>query len=234
MTLDYYVIAGGVPDAAPEGIVVEEFTFDGDHCAVGLDTAGWSVADGRWWSSAEFGRGMRDDLRLRARLVAVDRAGAEGVFGRHGGGELPGEPALREHFRDRASLYAAPPLRLDDTVPVGYREQRLHRVLFAGDPAPEGLTALRSSWGAARLAVGDDLYAWELRRIGQNVAWCLDLTAWLGGDAKPSDADASDGDGDGDGDASDGDGDVVGRLLHGLTGQARRLGLIPVTVERLR
>ena len=211
MTLDYYVIAGGVPDAAPEGIVVEEFVFDGDHCAVGLDTAGWSAADLRWWSSAQFGRGMRDDARLRTRVVAVDRVGAREVFRRQGGGDLPDEPVLRGHFRDRAPLGVASPLRLDDTVPDGYREQRLHRVLFAGDPAPGRLAALLSSWGVARLAIGDDLYAWELRRIGRDVAWCLDLTTWLGGD-----------------------GGAIGPLLNELTGQARLLGLIPVTVDRLR
>ena len=76
MTLDYYLIAGPVPGGAPECVVIEEFAFDGDHCAVGLDTAGWNVADRRWWSSAEFGRGMRDDPRLRARVVAGDPAAA--------------------------------------------------------------------------------------------------------------------------------------------------------------
>src|SRR5205823_10028870 len=69
--LDYYLIG---PD---DGIVVEEFVLADDHTVVGLRSTGWTPADRRWWSSAEFSRTMRADPALRARVVAASRAEVE-------------------------------------------------------------------------------------------------------------------------------------------------------------
>ena len=62
----------------------------------------------------------------------------------------------------------------------------------------------------ADLPVGEDLFSWELRRVGPGVAWSLDLTACL---------------------VSDG-GAGLGALLRELTTVLRHHGLIPVTIER--
>ncbi|GGO79851.1 hypothetical protein [Nonomuraea cavernae] len=205
-----------------EGIVVEEFTLAGDHTAIGLDSAGWTATDG-WWSSAAFSRGMRTDARLRARLVAVRRDDAEVVYRRLGGGELPGEAALRGHFHDHQPLGGSAPLRLGpERVPDGFRDRRVYRVLFANDLREDGPPRLRSAWrmaladpparvaGTAHRRVAGDDFTWDLRRIGPGVAWCLDLTACL--------ASASD--------------DAVRPLLRELVTVLRHAGLIPVTIER--
>lgn len=71
------------------------------------------------------------------------------------------------------------------------------------DPGAPGLPA-------GRLRVGDDLFARNLRRIGRELAWCLNLTALL-----ISGAD-----------------DTIGPLLHELTDVMRQRGLIPVATER--
>jgi hypothetical protein len=217
--LDYYLI--GDPIGSVDGIVVEEFVLADDHTAVELRSTGWTPADRRWWSSAEFSRAMRADPALRARVAAASRADVEIAY-RRLGGDLPDEPTLRGYFRDYEPLATSAPLLLGTgPVPDGYRDKRLYRVLFAGELIPERLADLRAAWhmgaaeservaGTARLPVGDDLFSWELRRVGPGVAWSLDLTACL---------------------ASDGEGGL-GPLLRELTAIMRRHGMIPVTVER--
>ncbi|MFB9893798.1 hypothetical protein [Planobispora takensis] len=230
--LDYYLVmpgpgqAGG-PEAPVDGIVVEEFVLADDHTATGLDSAGWSVTDGTWWSSAAFSRDMRTDPALRDRVLAVHRRTAEAVYRRIGGEDLPGEAALRARFRDRLPLDDSAPLLLGSPrVPEGFRERRVYRVLFAGDLDAERLRRLRDLWsmepaggcadptarvaGTARMRAGHDTLTWDLRRIGPGTAWCLDLTACLGG-------------------SSD---DGVGSLLRELTAAMRHARLIPVTIER--
>jgi hypothetical protein len=206
--------------AITDGIVVEEFVLADDHTAVGLRSAGWTAADRRWWSSAEFGRAMRADPALRRRVAAAERAEAETAYRRLGGGDLPDEPTLHGYFRDYEPLATSAPLLFGTgPVPDGYQEKGLYRVLFAGELTPERLADLRAVWhmetaepervaGTARLPVGDDLFTWDLRRIGEGIAWCLDVTAYLGA------------------------GSALGPLLRELTAIMRRHGMIPVTVER--
>ncbi|GII42003.1 hypothetical protein [Planotetraspora phitsanulokensis] len=226
--LDYYLVLPDRPaDGTPaDGIVVEEFALGSDHTAIGLDCAGWTAADGEWWSSAAFSRGMRREPDLRRRVAAVPRRDAEVVYRRLGGGELPGEAELRSRFHDREPLGEPPLLLGSPDVPDGFHDRRLYRVLFAGDLAGEGLARLRALWrmtlpgdfadprarvaGTATLSVAGDLFSWDLRRIGPGVAWCLDLTACLAG---PADA-------------------AVRPLLRELTTVMRYEGLIPVTIER--
>ncbi|GLW10150.1 hypothetical protein Misp01_52790 [Microtetraspora sp. NBRC 13810] len=227
-SLDYYLIlgeaGGGDPLGRAEGIAVEEFVFAADHTAAGVDGAGWTAADGGWWSSAAFTRAMRSDPRLRARIVPAARRDAESVYRRLGGGDLPGEAGLRGRFLDRQPLAGSAPLDLGaGEVPDGFHDRRVYRILFAGDPGAGRLPYLLGVWGmtpagdpSGRLVgragrrTGDDLFGWELRRIGPGVAWCVDVTACLAG---PS-------------------GDAVGPLLRELTAAMRHAGLIPVTIER--
>ncbi|GII29936.1 hypothetical protein [Planotetraspora mira] len=226
--LDYYLVLPDRPSAETpaEGIVVEEFVLADDHTAIGLDSAGWTAADGDWWSSAAFARGMRGDPELRRRVVAVPRRDAEVVYRRLGGGELPGETALRSRFHDREPLGEPLLLLSSPEAPAGFREKRVYRVLFAGEVGRDRLAHLRAIWrmtlsddfadprtrvvGTASLNVADDLFSWDLRRIGPGVAWCLDLTACLAGRS----------------------GDTVRPLLRELTTVMRHEGLIPVTIER--
>jgi hypothetical protein len=238
-SLDYYLIlpqtAGGgtpgrepsadpeaEPAARPEAVVVEELVLAEDGSAVGLDSAGWSPGAGGWWSSAASSRAMRTDPDLRRRVAAVDRQAAQSAYRQLGGGALPEEEALRSHFRDRAPLATSAPLRLTPTP----QDKRVYRILFANELSPYGLANLGAAWqmridgdgadpqarivGTAHLRINDAAFTWELRRVGPGVAWCLDLTADLGG----------------------GSGDVIRPLLRGLTTLMRRQGLLPVTIER--
>ena len=219
--LDYYYLIGD-PIGSADGIVVEEFVLADDHTAVGLRSTGWTPADRRWWSSAEFSRAMRADPALRVRVAAASRADVETAYRRLGGGDLPDEPTLRGYFRDYEPLATSTPLLLGTgPVPDGYREKRLYRVLFAGELPPDRLADLRAVWhmetarsdraaGTARRPVGDDLFTWDLRRIGEGVAWCLDVTACLAGGGDRG----------------------LGPLLRELTAIMRGHGMIPVTVER--
>jgi hypothetical protein len=229
--LDYYLVIAQAgrrgPEAQPDGLVVEEFVFAADFSATGLYSAGWGPAERTWWSSAAFGRGMRTDPALRARVVPVSRDDARVAYRRLGGGELPNETTLRTHFHDYQSLAGPAPLRLGSgLVPDGFQDKRVYRILFAKDLDIERLTSLRTLWqlvsvddptdprarviGTARRRVLDDVFTWDLRRIGAEVAWCLDVTAHLRGDADHT----------------------IGPLLRELTAVMRGQGLIPVTVER--
>ncbi len=230
-TLDYYLIlpetGDGEPPARADGIVVEEFVLAEDFSAVGLDSAGWTPGSGGWFSSASVSRSMRADPDLRARVVATGRQEAQTAYRQLGGGALPDEETLRTYFLDRVPLVTSAPLRLrPGHAADGYQDTRVYRILFAGDLRPDGLANLQAAWrmrisdgaadpgarviGTAALRVADDAFAWDLRRVGPGVAWCLDLTADLGGSS----------------------GDAVGPLLRGLTTVMRRQGLVPVTVER--
>lgn len=217
--LDYYLI---MPGTRPEGIVVEEFTLAGDFRTIGLNTAGWTAADGVWWSSAAFARAMREDPDLRARLRAVGRPEAEAVYRRLGGGELPGESGLRDRFHDYQPLPDSPPLRLGSPrIPDGFHDTRVYRVLFAGEPHLPRLATIVTLAeqagdprtrivGTGGLRTGSDAFTWEVRRIGPGAACCIDVTAHLGT-------------------ASD---HALGPLLRRLTTAMRHAGPLPVTIER--
>ncbi|WP_405086193.1 hypothetical protein [Microbispora sp. NBC_01389] len=226
--LDYYLITPETgPGAFPaEGLVVEEFVFAGDHRTIGLNTARWSTDDRAWQSSAAFGRAMREDPRLRARVAAAGRTDAEAVCHRLGGGELPGEATLRECFRDTLALPDSAPLRLGpEGGSRGGHDSRVYRVLFAGDLrlpglarlAPEVITLAEDAddprtriAGTGGLRTARDVFTWELRRIGPGVACCVDLTAHLGTTCD----------------------DALRPLLRSLTTAIRHAGPIPVTIER--
>jgi hypothetical protein len=216
-SLDYYLL----PEAGE--ILVEEFVLAGDGTATGLDSAGWSAAGGGWWSSAAHARALRTDAGPRGRVVAVLRGEAESAYRRLAGAELPDEATLRTFFHDRLPLAGSPPLVLTPPRPPdGFHEVRVYRVLFAGDLGRDSLPRLRKVWrmapadplervvGTAGSRVADDSFTWEVRRIGPGTAWCLDVTARLGG---RSDA-------------------AVRPLLRELTAVMRAEGLIPVTIER--
>jgi hypothetical protein len=216
--LDYYLLRAEADDAEAAGLVIEEFVLGDDLSATRLRSACWMPAAGGWSSSATFARALRADPRLRARLAAVDRAGAERVHRRLGGGALPGEEALRQHFRDDVPLASGAPLRLG----VG---PDIHRVLFAGEPDARQLARLSQLLrlagadgpdvtrfgvvGTGRLRVNDTDLRWDLRRVG-GVAWCVDVVSESADDV------------------------TLRWALRQLIDAARRNGLVPVTVERLR
>ncbi|NJC71243.1 hypothetical protein HC031_16200 [Planosporangium thailandense] len=223
-SLDYYLIHGSAGE--PEVILVEEFVLGEDHSAVRLDSAGWTSTDRRWRGSAAVSRGIRVDANLRSRVVATSRPDVEIIFRQLGGGELPDEETLRGYVHDGEPLSTSAPLRLGSgRAAAGFREKRVYRILFANDLGADGLAILQAGWrmtrpenvadpqgrvvGTAHLHVGDDSFAWDLRRIGIGAAWCVDLTANLVSR-----------------------GDAIGPLLRELTTTMRRQGLIPVTIER--
>ncbi|GAA2710820.1 hypothetical protein GCM10010429_26710 [Micromonospora olivasterospora] len=216
-SFDYYVLYAAAGDDQAVGLLVEEFVLADDLSAARLRGAAWTPADRGWWSSAAFARAVRADPQVRARLAATDRAGAEAVHRRLGGGTLPDEEALRGHFRDDVPLASAAPLRLD-AGPV------VHRVLFAGDldsrqqellgaalrlGAARGPDAARPGVvGTGRLRVNDTNFRWDLRRVG-GIAWCVDVTSEPAGD------------------------DALRWLLRQLIGLVRRHGLVPAAIDRL-
>ncbi|MFE9201887.1 hypothetical protein [Micromonospora sp. NPDC007230] len=213
--LDYYVLRAEADPGQPAGLLVEEFVLADDLSAARLRSAGWTPADGGWWSSAAYARAVRTEPRLRARLAAVDRADAEATYRRLGGGTLPGEQELRGHFQDDVPLATGAPLRLNAGPDV-------HRILFAGELDDGRLTRLGALLrlddpdgarpgvvGTGRLRVNDTNVRWDLRRIGGGIAWCLDVTSEpAGGDALPW-------------------------VLRQLVAVARGHGLVPATIERL-
>jgi hypothetical protein len=158
-------------------LVVEEFVLAGDHTAAGLASATWTA--GGWGPSLSLR--MRSDPDLRARVTFATRGGAAEAFRVLGGGGLPDESELRRQLRDYEPLNTAPPLRL------GLTEAPYYRILFAGEPADAGAHP-------------------HLRRIGNGVAWCVDVEEAEGTSAGPALREARD--------------------------TMRRNGLIPVTIER--
>ncbi|PWR06537.1 hypothetical protein DKT68_22075 [Micromonospora acroterricola] len=229
LPLDYYLIlakpGADDPAAEVEGIVVEEFDRTADFSTVGLDSAGWTPSGDGWWSSAALSRSMRTDRELLARVVPTSRGAAERIYRQLGGGQLPPEAVLRTYFRDHQPIATAPPLRLGPAhPPTGFHERRVYRVLFAKDLREDQVASLRTLWhsrvdGAPRspgsvvaghLDQGGHQFAWDVRRVGRDVAWCLDVTVLLG----------------------DGPSTGVGSVLHELTQALRQRGLIPVTTER--
>ncbi|WP_328471712.1 hypothetical protein OHA21_07925 [Actinoplanes sp. NBC_00393] len=195
--MHYYVTS------APDGLVAEEFVRDADYVTLGLRGAVWSTDSPRWRSSASFCWGLRHDPDLRSRVTPADRDTAEDAFHRFGGGELPGEDALRAGFLEYEAIAAAPPLRLGaPVVPGGFHERRHYRVLFAGD-GPATLPADDRT-------TGSDHFSWELRRVGRDIAWALDVTALL----------------------ATANGNTVGPVIDELIATLHRQGLMPVTTER--
>lgn len=215
--LDYYLLRAETDRAEVTGLVVEEFVLADDLSAARLRSAGWTPADGGWWSSAAYARAVRTDPRLRARLAAVDRATAAAAYHRLGGGDLSGEEELRGHFRDDVPLASGAPLRLG-------AGPDLHRILFAGDLDQRRMTGLRALLrladpgspdgarpgviGTGQLRVNDTNVRWDLRRVG-GLAWCIDVTS------EPA------------------SGDALRWVLRQLVGVARSHGLVPATIERL-
>ncbi|GHJ16252.1 hypothetical protein [Micromonospora sp. AKA38] len=208
---DYYLLCPAGAPVAPLGLLVEEFVLADDLSATRLRTAGWTPADGGWWSSAAFARAVRADPAVRGRLRAVTRADAEEAYLRSGGGTLPDEDVLRGHFREDVPLATVAPLRLGGGPPVW-------RVLFAGDLDNGRLAGLGAALrlsagtgpgvaGTGRLRVDDTTFRWDLRRVGGGVAWCLDVTA------EPAHRDA------------------LRPLLRRLTDVVRRHGPVPATIE---
>ncbi|MEV4541232.1 hypothetical protein [Micromonospora echinaurantiaca] len=164
---------------------------------------------------------MRADPELLTRVTPVRRDTAAAVHRRLAGAPLPAEAVLRDRFRDRQPLDTAAPLRLGPTdAPDGCHERRTYRVLFAKDLPDDRLADLASRWGAddaggrglpaGRLRMGADRFSWQLRRVGRNIGWGLDLPVLL---ATADDA-------------------AVGPVLRELTTAVREHGLIPVTTER--
>jgi hypothetical protein len=229
--LDYYLIFAAPDDQArgvpPDGVLVEEFVLVDDYSTAGRDSAGWTPVDGRWWSSAAFSRGIRLDPGLRDLAAPVSRDGAAEAFRQLGGGDLPDEPQLRACFQDRELAPAPAPLRLSaERAPAGFRERRIYSLVFAKALDLAGLEALWAGWrltpvddpadpqarviGRARLTVADHVFSWDLRRLGPDLGWCVDVTAHLG----------------------PGPDAALGELLRELRLAMRRQGLIPITVER--
>ncbi|MEH1166654.1 hypothetical protein V6V47_14840 [Micromonospora sp. CPCC 205539] len=221
-SLDYYLILAGHPGAEVQGIVVETFARHPDFTTAGLDSAGWTPTGAGWWSSASLSRSMRSDPELSARVLPTSRSAAGDAYRTLGGGQLPVETVLRTYFHDHQPIPTVPPLRLGPAQPpTGFHERRVYRVLFARDLREEQVASLRALWhspvdtapgsvAAGHLEKGDDQFTWDLRQIGNRLAWCLDVTVLLG----TTNAEA------------------VAATIHELTNVLRRHGLIPVTTER--
>lgn len=181
---------------------VEAFVLRGDFTAAGIDSAAWSRSGGTspaagWRGAAGLSRLVRADASVRGTVSPASRAEIEARFG-----VLPDEASLRTYLTGRTDLAWAPPLRLGATGALVYR------ILLADQPLRPGPVPCGSP---TRLEVDGHDCQWRLRRIGDGLAWGVDLTVHPGGD----------------------DLAAVGALLTDLRSMARRQGLIPVTVERL-
>ncbi|MEU4593876.1 hypothetical protein [Micromonospora aurantiaca (nom. illeg.)] len=224
--LHYYVVYDGV--GAPEGLLVEEFLLAADHSSAGLVSGGWTRPEGRWHEASATSRRLRVDAALRKRVTPVGRSAAAALYRDLCGEDLPDEGALRECFGTPPAPPPSP-LRLNDSGPrPGFRETRVYRILFAGELSPDGLAALSEAWqmpitgdpadpetrilGAVRRQVSGDAFRWDLLRVAAGAAWALDVTCDLLGERD----------------------EAAGVLLHGLTTQVRRQGMVPVTVDRFR
>ncbi|MBL7259933.1 hypothetical protein [Paractinoplanes lichenicola] len=151
--IDYYLIEGG-------GVIVEAFELAGDHTTVGLRSSLWR--DGEWRGIS--GPQWRNDPELLAAVTPVDRDAAAAAYP----GEWPDERQLPGEY---VAIGGAPVLRLrDEPVPDGFRERRVYRVLFAGEPATDQFIS----------GAGDE-FVWHLHRVGGGVAWALDVTVLLTG-----------------------------------------------------
>ncbi|MFC4005905.1 hypothetical protein ACFOY2_01635 [Nonomuraea purpurea] len=214
--MDYYLIFASAGDVTPVDILIEEFVLCDDFTAAWIDSAAWRSETGAWAAAPGLSREIRSDPRLRGRARAVGRNAASEAYTLLGGGDLPEEPDLRGHFDDRVPLPAAAPLDLGTSSGT-----RRYRILFAGDLGDEGLMGAREALrleptdnprvvGTATGSVGGHGFAWELRRIGAGIAWCVDVTVRLG----------------------TGPGTALGALLHHHRQAIRDQGLIPVTIER--
>ncbi|MEV0614148.1 hypothetical protein AB0I81_12560 [Nonomuraea sp. NPDC050404] len=214
--MDYYLISAAAGDRSPEGLLVEEFVLADDFTASGIDGAEWQPEIGAWSASAEMSRAIRADTALRSRVTPVSRYEAGEAFALLGGGELPEEAGLRTLFQERRSLPTTAPLNLGRDA-----RARRYRILFAGELGEDGLANARTALrlkptgdprvvGTASARSGGHGFTWELRRIGQGIAWCVDVTARLGS----------------------GPATTLGALLHHHRQAIREQGLIPVTVER--
>ncbi|MBV1856483.1 hypothetical protein [Catellatospora tritici] len=226
--LDYYLVFPSSRAVerglSPEGLVVEEFELRPDGTTAGLNSAGWTKAGGSWWTAAAFSRTLRADARLRAKVAPVGRTVAQSAYRELSGVDLPTEPQLRRHFLDGLELPASASF-----VPVqATADQRLYRLLLAGELTEHGLASLRGGWrmppfdragdaaqgvaGRTRRTVDGRLVSWTLRRVDGDAAWAVDLSVdWV--DSTPAHTEP---------------------LLSRLRAEARRHGLIPVTVARLR
>ncbi|GIF02590.1 hypothetical protein [Actinoplanes siamensis] len=210
--MDYYLLSG-------EAILVEEFAYGVDHVTVGLGGAMWASGDEGWRGAGSFGRVLRTNEELLATATPVRRERAARIYREFGGGQLPSEEELRMHFGEWARFATAAPLRLGaGAAPDGFLEKRIYRVLFAKEPKAAQLAELSVAWrgtgeggmpsGTGR--AGDDLFTWNLRRVGSGIAWGLDVTVLLRGESS----------------------DLAGAVLRKLTADVRERGLIPVTTER--
>lgn len=205
--LDYYLLRAG---SDVDGVLVEEFVRGRDGSTVGLRGALWRRTG--WVGSSSFSRALRGDPSLLAAVVPVSRRGAEEAFAGLGGGALPDEEGLRDGFVDYVSLATAAPLRLGPAAaPDGFHERRLYRVLFAGGSVGGGVSASPAVGGVSgRREVGVDLFSWTLRRVGNGLAWGLDVTVLLATSAD----------------------DTVTPMLRELSTGVREKGLVPVMTER--
>ncbi|MEO3868575.1 hypothetical protein ABGB18_07080 [Nonomuraea sp. B12E4] len=208
--MDYYLISAAAGDPEPAEILVEEFVLNDDHTAAGIDSAAWRA--GSWAGAPALTRELRSDAGLRARVTAVDRPAAAEALALLGGGELPDEAGLRAHFQ-RQPLPAESPLDLGSGPAA-----RRYRILFAGQLGERELADARAALRLEPAAdprvagtAGADGFMWELRRIGADIAWCVDVTTRPGGGQDVT---------------------ALGALLHHHRQAIRGLGLIPVTIER--
>ncbi|AEV85311.1 hypothetical protein ACWT_4291 [Actinoplanes sp. SE50] len=210
--MDYYLLAGDV-------LLVEEFTYGPDHVTVALSGAMWSAGSDGWSDAGSFGRLLRTNEQLLATATPITRDRAERIHLELSGGALPTEAALRGVFGEVVRFANAAPLRLSmDDTPDGFQEKRIYRVLFAKEPRAAQLAELSAAWrgttgggmpsGNGR--AGDHLFTWNLRRVGQGIAWGLDVTVLLGAETA----------------------DITGTVLRKLTADVRRQGLVPLTTER--
>ncbi|MFK3983361.1 hypothetical protein ACI2K4_23635 [Micromonospora sp. NPDC050397] len=228
-SLDYYLISAepGDPFVPVAGILVEEFVFGDDSSTITPRGAGWTAGQDGWWDAGPVSRRVRAERDLRRRVTVASRDEVGRIYRPLTGEALPDEATLRSHFGGAEPARFSAPLRLTaESVPEGVHERRVYRILLADDLGDESLASLCARWGmevvgdrrdpstrvvgSAEATIGDDRFAWDLRRIGSGVAWGVDVTVDLG-DSRT---------------------DRIEPLLRGLVAVVREQGLIPVAIER--